>query len=332
MILKTVTNLATARFQPTFSGPGGTARRYPDPRAIASRPNWLPLELSACTREDAKRFQPGVGKGIKPLRLATFLCCVLLFSCHGQGQPLSPDEANSSAAEENSARDLLRQANRQLNDEEYRQAAALAEQAVEASPDSARVRQAAAELLFLAGNPGDSLAHFDRAIELAPEVAAHNWQRGIALCCCERFDEGAEQFKSHHDVNPDDVENSAWYFLCIAKTQDVEQARETVIPSRGDSRQPMMSVLEMLQGELRPAKVLEAAEAKTTAGPTRDRAKFFADLYVGLYYDSLGDSQKAIEYLRRSQSHGTSGYMTRAAAVYLQSRFPQATEDELDAR
>lgn len=126
-------------------------------------------------------------------------------------------------------------------------------------------------------------------------------------------------------MNPDDVENSAWYFLCIAKTKGIEAARQSVIPSRGDGRQPMMSVLKMLQGELTPAEVLQAAEAGPASGRARELAKFYADLYVGLYYDSLGQEKEAIAALRRSQSYDISGYMFSVARVYLQDRFPDAS-------
>ena len=55
-------------------------------------------------------------------------------------------------------------------------------------------------------------------MELEPARTAHNWQRGIALATCGDFERAAEQFRVHHQVNPDDVENSAWYFLCVAKS------------------------------------------------------------------------------------------------------------------
>lgn len=216
---------------------------------------------------------------------------------------------------------LLSQASRQLAEEAYSEAHRLAAEAAKMSPDSAGVLQNAAEIMYLAGYSKDSLPLFDRVVELVPRRAPQNWQRGIALCSCGDFERGAEQFKTHHDVNPDDVENSAWYFLCVAKTKGIEAARETVIPSRGDSRQPMMSVLKMLKGELEPEQVITATEALKLQGTALKTAKFYADLYVGLYHDSLGQEKLAVEALRRSQSHGISGYMVSTARVYLEDRF-----------
>jgi lipoprotein NlpI len=217
--------------------------------------------------------------------------------------------------------ELLQQATRALNAEEYTESARLAKLAADSNMDSAAILQQSAEIIYLSGQSDKSLPYFDRVVELRPETAAENWQRGIAQCTSGQFERGAEQFKLHHDVNPDDVENSAWYFLCIAKTQGLEAARQTVIPSRGDRRQPMMSVLKMLKGEIEPEDVLKSAVDASVPEPSRPMAQFYADLYVGLYYDSLGNAEQAAKFLERSQTYGRSGYMVRTAKVYLDARF-----------
>ncbi len=218
--------------------------------------------------------------------------------------------------------DTLQQAEALFSAGHYSKAADKATEAAKLAGNSPQLLQTAAEVLYRSGHSAESLPLFDRVVVLAPESAPHNWQRGIALCSCGKFAEGAKQFETHHSVNPDDVENSAWYFLCIAKTDGIEAARKTVIPSRGDGRQPMMSVLKMLQQKLEPAQVLEAAQDKQLDGPTRQRAEFYAALYVGLYYDALGETQQAAEYLKRSLDSGDRGYMVDVARVYLADRFP----------
>ncbi|MEO8269222.1 MAG: hypothetical protein ABI557_05850, partial [Aureliella sp.] len=219
---------------------------------------------------------------------------------------------------------LLREASGSLRTGEFSQAADRASAAAKLAEDSPQLLQGAAEVLYRSGHSADSLILFDRVVDLTPESAPQNWQRGIALCSCGKFAEGAKQFETHHSVNPDDVENSAWYFLCIAKTDGIEAARKTVIPSRGDGRQPMMSVLKMLQHKLEPGQVLKAARENTSQGPERQRAEFYAALYIGLYYDALGDAQKAAEHLKQSLTSGDSGYMVDVARVYLADRFPNA--------
>lgn len=223
---------------------------------------------------------------------------------------------------------MLRAAESKLEQENFAEAVDQALAVSKRGWNSARFVQTAAEILYRAGEAKQSLPLFDRVIELDPESAPYNWQRGLALCSCAQWEAGAEQFKTHHDVNPDDVENSAWYFLCVAKSKDLDAARKTVIPSRGDGRQPMMSVLGMLKGELAPDKVLDAAKANTSPGPGQQRACFYADLYVGLYYDSINDKEQAIKYLKRSLSYETSGYMRDSARVYLADRFAKSTPAE----
>ena len=248
-----------------------------------------------------------------------FLCIALLLSLSG-----TPSTTTFGQSNRDEAVQLLQRANRALTAEQYTESAELAKQAAEQNKDSAAIVQQTAEILYLSGYSDESLPYFDRVIELRPEIAADNWQRGIALCTSGKFELGAAQFKQHHDVNPDDVENSAWYFLCIAKTKGLEAARKTVIPSRGDARQPMMSVLKMLKGEIEPAQVLAAAVDASIPKPSQPMAQFYADLYVGLYYESVGDAEQATKYLKRSQEHGRSGYMVRTAKVYLDARFPDA--------
>ncbi len=217
---------------------------------------------------------------------------------------------------------MIEKAERALAAKEFAEAAELAAKIAEMDTADPRLQQRMAEILFLSGKPTESLPLFDRVVKLLPQSAPDNWQRGIALCCVGKFADGERQFATHHEVNPDDVENSAWHFLCVAKTKSIAAARKSVIGSRGDSREPMMSVLKMLKGEIAPEKVLEAAVANTTEGASRRTANFYGSLYVALYFDSIGETEKAIAEFKRCVALGEQGYMADTARVYLASRFP----------
>lgn len=195
-------------------------------------------------------------------------------------------------------------------------------------PDNARVQQRAAELLYLSGHPKDSIQRFDRANELNPKGEAHNWQRGIALATVGDFKRGAEQFKLHREVNPDDVENSAWYYLCVAKSEGLDAAKKSVIPSRGDRRQPMMNILNMLREEETPEQVMAAAEKVGPAEEQRKMAQFYADLYIALYHDSADRKEEAVKYLKRSLEYGINGYMADTARVYMEARFQKSKDSD----
>lgn len=248
---------------------------------------------------------------VNSLVLAIFVACSLcsLTSCV-QAQ----DNVKKAAG-------LLRSAGMDLAVGKYDDATKKATEAAELAKDLGEVQQSAAQVLYLAGKSEESLPLFDRANALMPERAADNWQRGIALGTCGKWADGAKQFKMHHDVNPNDVENSAWYYLCVAKSENLEAAKKSVIPSRGDARQPMMAILQMLKGELKPDDVLAVAE-KASAGSARKEAMFYGELYVGLYYDSIGDAVEAEKHLRASLNHDQKHYMSDTSRVYLQHRFP----------
>src|SRR5579885_1436778 len=74
-----------------------------------------------------------------------------------------------------------------------------------------------------------SLADFDRAARLDPQFAPQLWQRGIADYYVGKFREGRRQFELHQTVNPHDVENAAWHFLCVARLEGVAEARTALL-------------------------------------------------------------------------------------------------------
>jgi lipoprotein NlpI len=174
---------------------------------------------------------------------------------------------------------------------------------------------------FKLGHIKESIADFDKVIELRPDQAPHHWQRGISLYYAGRFEEGRKQFESHQTVNPDDVENAVWHFLCVTRASGLEKARAALIPIQGDPRVPMMEVHALFAGKLKPEDVLKAAgEGEPPAGRL-NRQLFYAHLYLGLYFEAVGDEQKSREHI--SKAAGLSeggGYMGDVAHVHLQLR------------
>lgn len=263
------------------------------------------------------------------------ICCIGLVACNpgnttvvaqqSAESAVNQDAANKESVNQEAAK-LLRAAGDAQNAGDYKLVLEKCKAVVELLPKDVRVQQRAAELLYLSGNAKESVPVFDRVIELLPSRAADNWQRGIALATVGEFKRGAEQFKLHHDVNPDDVENSAWYYLCVAKSESVEAAKKTLIGSRGDRREPMMEILKMLQGRSTPEQVLEAAEKSSPVPELKVRAKFYADLYIGLYYDSIGREEDAVKFFKRSLEQGETGYMADTARVYLEHRFQKSKD------
>lgn len=166
---------------------------------------------------------------------------------------------------------------------------------------------------FQAGRIAESVEEFDTVVRLAPGQAPYLWQRGIALYYAGRFRDCREQFESHRTVNPDDVENAAWHFLCVARAESPERARAALLPVGPDPRVPMRQVYQMFQGILRPEQVLAAADRGV-------ESEFYARLYVGLYFDALGQQTAALTHIRAAASDrykAAGGYMHMVARVHL---------------
>jgi lipoprotein NlpI len=192
-------------------------------------------------------------------------------------------------------------------------------------PSKARVRALAARVLHVRGAEhfrqariAESIADFDRQVELQPDRAAEHWQRGIAYYYAGDYERGAKQFELHRTVNPEDVENAAWHFLCVVRGPQgsVEAAREKLIKVTRDPRVPMAQIHRLFAGELTPEDVLRAGEE---AG---DAARFYADLYVGLYHEALGQDAEATRSIERAAKNPASkdNYMGDVARVHLALR------------
>jgi lipoprotein NlpI len=164
---------------------------------------------------------------------------------------------------------------------------------------------------FLAGRVKESVAGFDRVATLAPQAAPQLWQRGIALYYVGRYDDCRRQFESHRTVNPNDVENPAWHFLCVAHAETPQKARAALLPVGPDQRSPMREVYEMFKGTMTPDAVLAAAGQSPSA-------RFYAELYVGLYYEAIGNRAMALTHLKTAASNqfASSGYMHRVAQLH----------------
>jgi lipoprotein NlpI len=168
------------------------------------------------------------------------------------------------------------------------------------------------------GNFKEAVADFDEYLKARPKAAPDHWRRGIALYYAGRFQDGVDQFELHRKVNPEDVENSAWHYLCNARANTPKKARADLIPVKDDARVPMKQVLRLFAGELAPKDVIAAADGANLKGEDLKEARFYAHLYVALYYESEGDPKKCLEHLTDAVERYEIGhYMWDVAAVHL---------------
>lgn len=170
---------------------------------------------------------------------------------------------------------------------------------------------------FKLGQVARALADFDRYLERNPDAAPGHWKRGIALYYAGRFDAGRKQFEGYEKVDPNDVENAVWHFLCVARKDGVPRARASLLKIGKDGRVPMMEVYALFAGKLKPEDVLKAAEqGKPTARQLNGRL-FYAHLYLGLYYEVNGKSKLALKHLTEAaDKHRIGHYMWGVARVH----------------
>lgn len=171
---------------------------------------------------------------------------------------------------------------------------------------------------FAAGRLEEAAAGFDEVAALAPRAAPRLWQRGIALYYVGRYRDCREQFESHRLVNPNDVENAAWHFLCVARADSPAAALDALLPVGPDSRAPMREIYRLFRGELPPEEVLAAGERAAERG--RVSGLFFAHLYVGLHHEALGDDAGARAHLAAAAGDRfarAGGYMHMVARVHV---------------
>ena len=204
---------------------------------------------------------------------------------------------------------LLRQASLHESRGDYEAAIAGYDRAIEAEPRDWQLYLLRGSAYFKGGQIESSIEDFDRAVTLDPSQDPYLWQRGISYYYASRFAECRGQFERHRLVNPNDVENAVWHLLCAAAENDLESAREAMLPVGSDARRPMKQIDALFRGKGSVEDVEAATEAE---GPG---ARFYADLYLGLYYELIGESEKAAAAVGRAASLENRGYMVEVARV-----------------
>ena len=162
-----------------------------------------------------------------------------------------------------------------------------------------------------------SLADFDKYLSLEPQQAPYHWQRGIALYYAGKFDEGRRQFETHQTVNTQDVENAVWHFICKARAESFDKARESLIPITGDRRVPMSEVFHLFAGKGTEADIWKAVEKGEPSPAALEHRKSYAHLYLGLYHEAKGESKIAYEHIKKAATEFPSDdYMGDVAKVH----------------
>ena len=260
------------------------------------------------------------------MRFAMFLLCGCVVVCAtsralAQGEALEAEIQAATKALEgdpNDTRSLARRASLYAAAEKPEQAIADYDRLLEIDSRSASAYDARGSEHFKLGHVDESIVDFERYLKLRPDQEPWHWKRGISFYYAGRWDDGRRQFEGYQTVDDNDVENAVWRYLCMARDQGVEAARGDLLKIKRDLRVPMMEVYGLYKGELKPADVLAATEAGEPTAAELNARRFYAHLYLGLYYEVAGDAKLARKHLDAARQHKIGHYMWNVADVHAQ--------------
>ena len=171
---------------------------------------------------------------------------------------------------------LMRQALAALNAGRYDAAIERLTQVAKTWPDYVSCHLMLGDAYFMAAKMKQSVASYDRALELSPQLKPRCWQRGLALYYAGSWELGKQQFETHQTWNSQDVENAVWHMLCVSKLVGVDKARQQLIDIRGDGRVPMAEIFRLFAGKGSVDEVREAADDPDASGSRRRMQMYYA--------------------------------------------------------
>jgi lipoprotein NlpI len=202
-------------------------------------------------------------------------------------------------------------------DRQHEKAIADFDEVLKVNPKAALAFQTRGEEQFKLGRFKESLADFDRYLDMTPLDRPQHWQRGIACYYAGRYEDGRKQFELHQAVNPNDVENAVWHFLCVTRASGLDEARRKLIRIEADRRIPMMAVYALFAEKGSADDVIKAVNVNTPSPAEMNQRLFYAHLYVGLYYEAIGDRKRAREHiLKAADDDKADHYMGDVARVH----------------
>lgn len=221
-----------------------------------------------------------------------------------------------TAAGQDSIDDLLQQATAAAETGDHDRAVVLLSDVIKKEPKRAIAWYLRGRANFCAGQVAESVADFDKYVELAPNAESRQWERGISQYYAGAYAKGAKQFELYQTYHDQDVENSVWRYLCVAKSEGIEKAQANMLPIDNDPRVPMMQIFDLYRGKLKPEDVLTAAEAGNPSKENLNTRLFYAHLYIGLWHEAAGRADEAKKHLLLAEQHKIGHYMWDVAHVH----------------
>ena len=96
----------------------------------------------------------------------------------------------------------------------------------------------------------------------------------------------------------------------------VEKARADLLAIEPDPRPVMMEVYALFRGDVKPEDVLLSARRGDPPADRLNERLFYAELYLGLYYEAAGDAEKSAQHIKAAIEHKLPHYMWDVAKVH----------------
>ena len=191
---------------------------------------------------------------------------------------------------------------------------------LEKSPASVALHSRRGDARLFLARFTEAVADYEKMIALDAAMDAPHWRLGIADYLAGDFAKSARQFAKYQAHESGDRENGIWHFLANARATSVEKARAEMIAFTRFDREPFPALYEMFAGKKTGAEVFAEVEKKGLA--KNAGVMFFANYYVGLNEQLLGDVKAARAHLQRAvvdgwtpDAGGGAGYMWQVARV-----------------
>ena len=150
-------------------------------------------------------------------------------------------------------------------------------------------------------DPSAALRYYDM---LPP--SPYLWQRGLVAYCAGEFEVAAKQFDFDRSVNGGDGEEALWMCASLARIQGTTKADLlSSLPPNGlvvnDPRQVIRDSVKLFYDFLSTSPPNDLAAKFLTSNSGDDKTTFYADLYLGLLYDSISPNPTlASSYLSKA--------------------------------
>ncbi len=250
----------------------------------------------------------------------SFVTAILLLSplaaCSSARDAAAEKAAAEKKAAEREEQQLMMAATSAAVKGEHNKAITTLDEAIAKNPKLAEAFYLRGRSRFCAGLVAESVSDFDKYVALRPDDEKSQWERGIAYYYVEDFAKGAKQFELYQTYYDQDVENSVWRYLCVARSEGVEKAQAKMLPITNDRRVPMMQIYDLYRGKLKPEDVLAAANAGNPGKESLNTRLFYAHLYLGLWHEAAGRAAEAKEHLLKAEEHKIGHYMWDVAHVH----------------